>query len=816
MTQLSKVKAIFGHLGWLYLILNCEVSYAQVDSIFWFSAPEISEHTSNFDKPIVLRITTLNQPANVVITQPANTAFAAMKISIPASSTKTVDLTPFIDGIETKPPNSILKTGVLIRSDNLVTTYYEVASQQCNCNPEIFSLKGKNALGTLFYVPTQMTYDNSNRYTPQASSSFDIVSTEDNNLVTINPKKSIVGRIENVPFSITLNRGETYSAQAVSVLGVDHLAGSKVTSRFPIAVTVKDDLLEGLGPCRDVAGDQIVSVNQVGREYIVVKGFLDGNREIATIVATESNTEIFVGNSLNSLAILNAGEYFEVNLNQNATYIRGSKPVYLWHTSGFKCELAGALLPPINCTGTFSTSVVRSTADQLGLILFTTKDGINSFSNNRGLIINSSVFDVVDGTSDNWYAARLELTNSNISVGQVLNISNSTHLFHLGFINGVAGAGTRYGYFSDYNKVIGNLIDIKECDRSEVVLSHRKGNINQWSTGSTLDSIVVENSGMYWVDYEVNECPVTDSFNINFIRNENVVYSDTVLCENQILEIMLTEGETLLDSNLVELSGQSISKEGLYYVYLEECSRLDSFYVDKSKIDLELGKDTTYCDSITLEIDIAGFESYLWSNGSRNSDLSIRSEGIYWLQVEDEFGCQSVDSIQIAKGIKPSLNLGNDSILCTSSSGLLDPGYFSKYEWSTGSNERFLTMTSFGEIWVKVTNSDGCSAYDTIILTKSSSKGYENLLIPNSFSPNNDNLNESFPFYESQIEVEAFELKIYNRWGQKVFTSTSPLDNWNGKYMDKPASQDVYIYIIRWKDCSNNAKFLSNSFHLIR
>ncbi|PCJ64945.1 MAG: hypothetical protein COA58_11785 [Bacteroidetes bacterium] len=823
-TQLSLLKNyvnIQSAKNWSILLLilfsfTSKSSFSQVDSIFWFAAPEISEHTSNFDKPIIIRITTLDKSAKVVITQPANPSFVQITVNIPASSTKSVDLTSYINNIETRPSNEILKTGLLIKSDNYITAYYEVASQQCNCNPEIFSLKGGNALGELFYIPTQMTYENSTRYSPQATSSFDIVSTQDNNQITITPNKSIVGHAKDISFSITLNKGETYSAVATSRLGSGHLAGSKVQATYPIAITVKDDLLEGLGQCRDVAGDQIVSINNIGLEYIAVKGFLDGNRELATIVATEPNTKIFIGSSVVPSAILNEGQYYEFNLTQNSTYIRSSKPIYVWHTSGFGCELAGAILPPVNCTGTFSTSVVRSTPDQLGIVLFTSKAGINSFTNNRGLTINSTTFTSVPGTNNRWYAARIELTQSQISAGEVLNISNPSHLFHLGFINGVAGSGTRYGYFSDYRKVTGTIENIIECNQSEIVLQHKKGNLDQWSTGSTIDSIMLQKSGTYWVNYTINNCPASDTFHVSITKNNSLNFIDTVLCKGEVLKLDLTNSELLLDSNKLQVIDNKIVAEGFYFRTVKNCPNVDSFYVYQSKIDLDLGPDSTFCDSIELVLSLSDFVSYQWSTGSDSSSTVLISEGTFSVIVEDEFSCKESDTIKIIKGVVPKVNLGQDTTLCKSSTAFLDAGHFAKYQWSNGSNKRYSPLNQFGEIWVMVTNDDGCLAADTILISESTKTNFDELLIPNSFSPDQNNLNENFPFYKSIIEVEDFTLKIYNLWGQQIFESHSPLNNWNGTFQNEPSALGTYIYTISWKDCSNRIKNKKGAFHLLR
>jgi len=133
---------------------------AQKDTEFWFAAPEVSQHSSSFlDRPIFFRITTYDFPAVVTISQPANTnGMPVQTINIGANSTQSVDITPWIDSIENKPPDAVLNYGIKISSTALISVYYDVVTgggTSSPSNPEAFGLKGKNALGMDFVVPSQ-------------------------------------------------------------------------------------------------------------------------------------------------------------------------------------------------------------------------------------------------------------------------------------------------------------------------------------------------------------------------------------------------------------------------------------------------------------------------------------------------------------------------------------------------------------------------------------------------------------------------------------------------------------------------------------
>ncbi len=146
-------------LNFLFIFYSVSI-FAQIDTEFWFVAPEVSPDVYSYNIPIVFRISTLDRAADVVIDQPANPEFTPITVAIGANSTHSVDLSSLIDLVENKPANEILNKGIRILATEKVNIYYEVVSSYCNCNPEIFTLKGKNALGTYFFTPFQNILNN--------------------------------------------------------------------------------------------------------------------------------------------------------------------------------------------------------------------------------------------------------------------------------------------------------------------------------------------------------------------------------------------------------------------------------------------------------------------------------------------------------------------------------------------------------------------------------------------------------------------------------------------------------------------------------
>ncbi|MEN8929530.1 MAG: gliding motility-associated C-terminal domain-containing protein, partial [Flavobacteriales bacterium] len=68
--------------------------------------------------------------------------------------------------------------------------------------------------------------------------------------------------------------------------------------------------------------------------------------------------------------------------------------------------------------------------------------------------------------------------------------------------------------------------------------------------------------------------------------------------------------------------------------------------------------------------------------------------------------------------------------------------------------------------------------------------------VANSFTPNNDGINEVFMPSTEGLKDEGYKFMIFNRWGQMVYSTSSKLEGWDGQYKGKLVKEDVYIYRI--------------------
>ena len=94
--------------------------------------------------------------------------------------------------------------------------------------------------------------------------------------------------------------------------------------------------------------------------------------------------------------------------------------------------------------------------------------------------------------------------------------------------------------------------------------------------------------------------------------------------------------------------------------------------------------------------------------------------------------------------------------------------------------------------------STGCISSSKILVVKADISLPGKYLIPTAFTPNNDGINDCFGIKFWGV-VSEFQLIIYNRWGETVFTTTNPVNCWDGMYKSVTASQGNYVYYIKAK-----------------
>lgn len=760
-----------------------QFAQAQVGKTFWFVAPEVTnDHT---DDEAVLRITALNQDASVTISLPANSDFTPIDIVVLAGKQVKVELEDYLSLIENgtmgnSPQEAIndwegwkkgaaFKKGMLIESDVDITVYYEIANAT---NPDRFTLKGDNALGTEFYIPSQNEYEN-HPLSPPAREQVDIVATEDNTIITftltddVNFHNGLDGHLKGEEYTITLNRGETYCLRRTDGSFSRHLGGSHITSNKPIAITISDDSIRHPGIVSyDLVGDQLVPVNVIGREYIVVNTMHKINEQNrsntgqkAFIVATKDNTVVTV-DGVALTPTLKAGEMTSFHI-KDFHYIESNQDIYVYQFSSVQYELGSALVPSINCTGSTSVSFSRIYDAMFAVQIMTQKKNLTNFNMTPSNLLSNLTWNWIKGSGsenedDTWYAA---IVSMNPSTNTVYTITNSG-LFHLSVLD-ANGSSMSYGYFSSFNNL---RIDgpTMACVGEDIILStdqspssltwyYNDGVTGAQEIAKGEKSVIAQKEGEYWVEQAFQGCFATDRINVKFNTPKFTLGGDTTLCyDKDNPDITLTAITTPPGENYTYQWGAPFEKNttntlsftpnpGETYEFSLTATTTDDLkctFRDTAEIvvksipvvtwNLTDGqKDICLGDRIALE-NIQSDFTYQWYldeveiPGATEPSYEPTESGVYSVDVTTSEDCTITETRPIIVNPNPIVEIG-DVAKCPEESHTFSLSGFSSYEWYDalypatilGTNPTITLNQPISELIVKVSNAAGCFATDT-------------------------------------------------------------------------------------------------------
>jgi gliding motility-associated-like protein len=536
-------------LLWSFISAIAPLS-AQTDTEFWFAAPDLQ--TAHGDRPILLRISAGAQAATVTISIPANPGAGVQTVFVNANSSTSVNLTAQIDLIENGTPNTVMQKGLYISSTARVSIYYDINH---NFNGDLYALKGRNALGTAFTVPMQTEFNN--RTIPSGlphTADLIIVATEDGTRVDVTCRNPLSGQPGS--FSINLQRGETYVLTAPTLMGNQKPGGTIIRSNKPISISTKDDSIMLPGQtCADTAGDQLIPDIMTGTEYVITKGYLNISPDSYYVFATQNNTVIKVNGSVVT-TLVNQGDHYIGRLTDPSCYLESDKPVQVFHITGIGCEVGGAIIPSIKCTGSTSVNVTRASATQNFYInVLAPSTIIGDFTvNGNNMLLTASSFTIVPGTGGKWSAARIQVPTYVAGTDDPVLVLNPNGKFHVGIIQGTQVNTTRYGYFSDFSinsiqlKVPGSTNEIFDtltaCYNTTAAITaynqeasaYRWSGPNGFSSNSATLSVPnfdVRDTGLYKVTITAPGCGTgSDSIRLNIDKPRADLAHFTNGCEN--------------------------------------------------------------------------------------------------------------------------------------------------------------------------------------------------------------------------------------------------------------------------------------------
>ncbi len=119
---------------------------------------------------------------------------------------------------------------------------------------------------------------------------------------------------------------------------------------------------------------------------------------------------------------------------------------------------------------------------------------------------------------------------------------------------------------------------------------------------------------------------------------------------------------------------------------------------------------------------------------------------------------------------------------------------------------------------VSVADNFGCITTDTLKVTVIDPEDLDcrGIFLPKAFSPNGDNLNETFGISNPQaLRNGLIAFEIFDRLGERVFSTTNEFDQWDGTYRGAPVNGNVFIYRVSY-NCDGQQFNNSGTVTLLR
>jgi hypothetical protein len=130
---------------------------------------------------------------------------------------------------------------------------------------------------------------------------------------------------------------------------------------------------------------------------------------------------------------------------------------------------------------------------------------------------------------------------------------------------------------------------------------------------------------------------------------------------------------------------------------------------------VNLGSDITVCQGDPATFNAGNFNAYLWDNGATTQARTVTGAGTYYVTVTGAGNCKGSDTVQLLNNPKPTVNLGNDTMICPGATLTLNAGNPGMdYVWDNGSTSQTRTVSAAGIYSVTVTNEFDCSNSDMI------------------------------------------------------------------------------------------------------
>ena len=458
---------------------------------------------------------------------------------------------------------------------------------------------------------------------------------------------------------------------------------------------------------------------------------------------------------------------------------------------------------------------------------------------------------VNDPTINYTWTPPIGLTSTN-SANPFCNMSNDIN-YQLIITNGGC-TDTLFQEIKVINPHFNSISDTSFCNDSILLYVSEVLNIDSifWSENNSFNNILskdtslfISDTGIYYIKGIKETCYIIDS--VRVIEGEVFLETpkDTTYCNESITLTAFCDtnnvsifwsynydfSDTISQNNYIE-----IFNIGTYYITAKEgiCIKQDSIKVVSENINIDLfSNDVCFGDILYLGVNNLNpnipIVSYQWNDFSTNSSSVIdtaKTSKWFVVSVVNIEGCKIIDSIFVDVADYPLINnfyisdtvvfIGEEITITID----IDTNINNILIWNDFNNNN-LTQTDYPAsdfcYLVEIYNAQNCIIKDSVCVNVEDVFCDEkNIVIPTAFSPNKDNINDTYFISDKNSIVLDYKIEIYNRLGQRVFFSTDINRHWDGKYLGKELTPQVFDFYIQLDCIGEKRLFKKGNITLIK
>lgn len=237
---------------------------------------------------------------------------------------------------------------------------------------------------------------------------------------------------------------------------------------------------------------------------------------------------------------------------------------------------------------------------------------------------------------------------------------------------------------------------------------------------------------------------------------------------------------------------RSTNKPALSYQYLT--STVDTFYIDK-KVDVQT---QSFCYAVVVN-DNCGHSSTK-SNDACNIVLTGVSKPFY--HVLDWQPYRHWDAGVMNYTLERSVDTGSlRPIVSVLANKLTYDDHALDYDW--------------GGYWYSVVANESFKGFGATSRSNSIYLIQPPLLhVPNAFTKNGDQLNETWGFVP--VFVKTYRMQVFNRWGEKVFDSENKKEDWDGNFLEETKGPEVFIWQVTYTGWDHSRHYQKGTVTVVK